>query len=237
MANWTQHAADALSTAVNRRRAFLAMSQLDVWQAGGPSNSTMTSIEGATSLSITAATLRKLDIGLKWPLGTALGILKGDIAPVTAAEMKTEPAGSVGRGLATLIPDEPEVEPDYLESEKEVIGDAWAEAHDLVAAINALDQPSEELREVARRIIFTLSAFLIIRILTGNHAAQLEQLLGRIYTEREQLYRSVTIGEPRFPWLTVSDQENDDESRDPPQSAFDLAARTEDEPKEDEVDE
>lgn len=124
----------------------------------------------------------------------------------------------LGAGLASLIPtNDPEPEPSRLNVEQEIVAQTWQEAHDLTTAVLALEAPTEELRDVTRRIIFTLSAYLIIRILTGRHAAQMEKWLQRIYTEREQLYRAVTIGEPKFPWLTdeeiAAEASSSDESK------------------------
>lgn len=85
MANWTQAAVDNLAAAVAGRRSHLGRSQLDSWRRGGPSNSTMTSIEKAASRSVTTATLKKLDMGLDWVPGTAIGVLRGEILPNVAA--------------------------------------------------------------------------------------------------------------------------------------------------------
>jgi hypothetical protein len=79
MANWTQEAVDRLAKAVSERRAYIGRSQIEVWENGGPSNSTMTSIESAASLTITPSTLKKLDAGLAWIAGTAGGLLRGDV--------------------------------------------------------------------------------------------------------------------------------------------------------------
>lgn len=84
MANQSQEAVEALAAAVAERRAYLGRSQVDVWKRGGPSNSTMTSIESAASLSVTPSTLKKLDAGLDWTEGTALRVLLGELPPATA---------------------------------------------------------------------------------------------------------------------------------------------------------
>lgn len=85
MANWTQDNVHALAVAVIDRREYLGRSQLDAWRRGGPANSTMTSIEQGASRVITNKTLKKLDMGMDWVAGTALGVLRGEIDPQSAA--------------------------------------------------------------------------------------------------------------------------------------------------------
>lgn len=78
MANWPEEAASRLGEAVKARRARLGRTQVDVWQAGGPANSTLTSIESGAQTVISTVTLRKLDTGLSWEPGTAARILNGE---------------------------------------------------------------------------------------------------------------------------------------------------------------
>lgn len=66
-----------LGQAVEARRRYLGLSQIDVWQAGGPSNSTLTRIENGEGDAPSAATLRKLDTALEWGAGTSAAILAG----------------------------------------------------------------------------------------------------------------------------------------------------------------
>ncbi|MDV6275409.1 helix-turn-helix transcriptional regulator [Rhodococcus erythropolis] len=66
-----------LGQQVQQRRLELGMSQVDLWQAGGPSNSTITNIENGTAKTISPATRKKLDRGLKWAPGSADRILEG----------------------------------------------------------------------------------------------------------------------------------------------------------------
>lgn len=126
-----------------------------------------------------------------------------------AAYALNETRRRLGAGLKSLIPERAEdglvaprpQEPfDEFQATDAVLADTWREAHDLAAVIREMDSPPEELRDVARRIIYSLSAFLIIRILSSSNAAKFEHWLQRIYTEREQLFRDVTVGEPTFPW-------------------------------------
>lgn len=77
VANWSEGARRRLAEAVKARRAELGLSQLHVYEAGGPSNSTMTAIENATKTDISWSTLRKLDIGLQWPQDCALNLISG----------------------------------------------------------------------------------------------------------------------------------------------------------------
>lgn len=72
------NAATRLALAVLARREHIAASQLEVWQNGGPSNTTLTNIENGRIETLTNATAKKLDIGLRWEPGTALGIWRGN---------------------------------------------------------------------------------------------------------------------------------------------------------------
>lgn len=63
--------AEHLARHVRARRDELELSQLDVWQAGGPSNTTLTEIENGRLHNLTRTTARKLDIGLQWETGSA----------------------------------------------------------------------------------------------------------------------------------------------------------------------
>lgn len=96
MANWSQAAVDDLAMAVSGRRTHLGRSQLEAWKRGGPSNSTMTSVENAVSTSITSLTLHKLDMGLDWPSGTSLKLLRREVTPEAAVHI---PEGEQWAGL------------------------------------------------------------------------------------------------------------------------------------------
>lgn len=70
--------AERLAAAVKARRAELEMNQLEVWQNGGPSNTTLTDIENGRTTTLSRTTARKLDAGLRWPEGTARRIFDGE---------------------------------------------------------------------------------------------------------------------------------------------------------------
>lgn len=74
--------AQRLRDAVLARREELDLSQLDVWQAGGPSNTTLTEIENGRIQSLTRTTARKLDAGLRWEPGSAKRVWEGKGDPV-----------------------------------------------------------------------------------------------------------------------------------------------------------
>lgn len=62
---------EALGRAVRQRRAELDMSQEDVRSASGLSVTTIGKIEhGDPDLRVQRATLRRLDLALRWPVGT-----------------------------------------------------------------------------------------------------------------------------------------------------------------------
>ena len=69
--------AKRLAAAVKARREELDLSQLDVWQQGGPSNTTLTKIESGQLESLARVTARKLDAGLRWQEGSARNVWAG----------------------------------------------------------------------------------------------------------------------------------------------------------------
>lgn len=99
------------------------------------------------------------------------------------------------------VPDSVREAEAQLAAEERVLGDNWSAVIDLV--ISAVKtEPSEELRRSTQRIVFLMSGYLIIRILQSGYAPELEPWLERIYTEREALYRLLSLDEePRFPWV------------------------------------
>lgn len=66
-----------LAKAVLARRKELDVSQLDVWQAGGPSNTKLTEIENGRTENLTRVTARRLDTGLQWEPGSAKRVWEG----------------------------------------------------------------------------------------------------------------------------------------------------------------
>lgn len=76
--------ADRLAKAVKARRAELDITQLEVWQAGGPSNTTLTKIENGEIESLTRTTARKLDAGLMWAPGSAKAVYEEGAHPLPA---------------------------------------------------------------------------------------------------------------------------------------------------------
>lgn len=66
-----------LAATVLRRRAELDLSQMEVWRSGGPSNTTLTTIENGLLSNLTSSTARKLDAGLLWERGSARRVWEG----------------------------------------------------------------------------------------------------------------------------------------------------------------
>lgn len=61
------------------------MSQIDVWRAGGPSNSVMTGLESGSARSVSSKTLSKLDTALQWEPGSARRVYEEGGEPVELA--------------------------------------------------------------------------------------------------------------------------------------------------------
>lgn len=104
----------ALASAVRQRRADLRMSQEDVRQASGLSVTTISKIEhGDPDLHVQRATMRRLDLALRWPAGTSeswyegrggvveappmtdVAALVDELAPLVAAQLRGERQQSV----------------------------------------------------------------------------------------------------------------------------------------------
>lgn len=86
---------EALARAVRQRRADLRMSQEEVRRQSGLSVTTIGKIErGDTDLRVQRATLRRLDLGLRWPVGTCEAWYDGLGGVV---------AGAIGADVAALV--------------------------------------------------------------------------------------------------------------------------------------
>ncbi len=72
------HARAALGDAVQIRRRELRLTRQQVYGRGGPSAPTLVQIEQGNAAKMRPSTLRKLDCGLDWPLGTASRVLAGE---------------------------------------------------------------------------------------------------------------------------------------------------------------
>lgn len=69
--------AKRLGDYVKARRLELDLNQLEVWHAGGPSNTTQTAIENGHLESLQRSTARKIDAGLQWAKGSARAVWEG----------------------------------------------------------------------------------------------------------------------------------------------------------------
>lgn len=67
------------------------MTQQRVTELGGPSTETLRLIEGAKQGGFSHSTLRKVDKGLGWPLGTALRFFKGEVSPAEKEQLLDSP--------------------------------------------------------------------------------------------------------------------------------------------------
>lgn len=74
--------AQRLAAAVLARREELDLTQLEVWQAGGPSNTTLTKVEAGLLETLTRVTAKKLDRGLRWAAGSAKAVWERGEDPV-----------------------------------------------------------------------------------------------------------------------------------------------------------
>lgn len=98
---------ERLAKAVRDRRSELDLTQLDVWQAGGPSNTTLTRVESGELDTLSRVTARKLDKGLRWAPGSARAIYDQGEPPAPATEHGLEypDARWLAEQIATLDED------------------------------------------------------------------------------------------------------------------------------------
>lgn len=75
--------AERFAEIVKTRRLELDYNQIELGDAGGPSNTTLTKVEGGTLEELTRTTARKLDVGLRWLPGSARKVWEGgDPTPI-----------------------------------------------------------------------------------------------------------------------------------------------------------
>lgn len=128
---------------VSARRRELGLSQLDVWKAGGPSNSTLTGLENGTAKTVSSSTLKKLDHSLSWESGSALRILNGG-SPQELLPFQIDSQEAAQRGL-TL-----EFQPKDLD-----LGDLvmlMRDLSDLSAAVARAKESGNLTEDVARAV-------------------------------------------------------------------------------------
>lgn len=117
--------AKRLRDAVLGRRHDLDATQLEIWQAGGPSNTTLGKIENAEIDNLTRTTARKLDKGLAWEPGSARRVWEGGEATPLGGQSTLSPKVM---GLLEQI-DDPELREEFR------------------AALEASTRPGDEHRE------------------------------------------------------------------------------------------
>lgn len=103
----SSRAAHRLATAVNARRHELDLNQMDVWQAGGPSNTTLTEIENGRLHSLTRTTANKLDHALRWEKGSAKAVWEGgEPTPILRPGMSSRDSQLLREQIEALSVDE-----------------------------------------------------------------------------------------------------------------------------------
>lgn len=131
---------------------------------------------------------------------------RSDAADIVRADRRR-----MAEGLASLIPTEASEGADVLiddedaailRGQEQVVSDGWSAIADLAKEV-LKSQPSEQLCEKTRRVVFLVSGQLILYILRSGHAAEMSPWLDRIYVERRQLYKQLWLkdGEPDYPWF------------------------------------
>lgn len=93
-----------LGQAVKSRRDDLRLSQRAVGQAGGPSNSVMTTIENGVDAPIAPSTFSKLDAALQWEPGSARRVYEDGGEPIELAGGGPSQSGSILSGPSGPLP-------------------------------------------------------------------------------------------------------------------------------------
>lgn len=110
--------------------------------------------------------------------------------------------GGLGRGLKYLIPTtdgmSPEEREEALEDERAVLESTWSAATEITESVLE-SGPSDRLRAATQRVVFLLSAQVIMRILGSGYAPALESWLERVYRERQILHER--LGDSPTPWV------------------------------------
>ncbi|MGW5387139.1 helix-turn-helix domain-containing protein [Nocardia sp. NPDC003963] len=119
-----------LGAAVKDRRLQMGYTQQDVARAGGPSDTTQTGIELGTATGVSAATLRKLDMALRWQPGSAKTVMDGGAPAALDEPTEYQTAGGRIDNLAFLT----------------------ARITQLSADINALARKDPALHEIAAQV-------------------------------------------------------------------------------------
>lgn len=105
MANFEVEQIARLGQIVKERREELGVSQKQLLDRGGPSNSTLTKIEQGRADTISNATMRKIDRALDWEFGSAQEVLAGG-DPTVSGERRYRTSGGEEfseRTLETLV--------------------------------------------------------------------------------------------------------------------------------------
>lgn len=144
---------DRLGRAVRTMRKILDLTQDEVTAQGGPSDVTIRGLENGSGKRPNGDTLRKLDIGLRWPAGFASKVLRGDADVL----QEVNPDGSVVPNLFdyTKAPPPREMTSEELERSYEAFQgmDATEDlAHEVAVRDNMLARRNEELLALEREL-------------------------------------------------------------------------------------
>lgn len=81
-----------------QRRDQLGMTQQNVWDAGGPSDTTQSGIELGTATGVQRSTLLRLERALRWAPGSARAVMDGG-QPTPMKDAREDPAPASARDL------------------------------------------------------------------------------------------------------------------------------------------
>ena len=124
-----------LAAALEARIAELHLTQADIQKRGGPSPATLRSIINGRTSALSASKRRDLERALRWHAGSIDSVLVGGNPEVIAA-------GSLGRGLASLIPaSEPLPFQEHWDRAERLLSYSRevARAGDILGAVNGLE--------------------------------------------------------------------------------------------------
>ena len=147
----------AFGHAVKTRREQLGLRQDELGARGGPSTTTLTKIENGSPTPVSKATLRKLDTGLDWPVGTAAAVLAGEPPPSSRDQPGQRPLTSVRMPRPVILPSptdpiaEVSLDADALEADLDELV-LFDDESDLAEVLDAVQTFAESTYEFIRKV-------------------------------------------------------------------------------------
>lgn len=137
---------DALARAVRDRRRELDLTQLQLAERGGPSDTKVSQIEAGKPQAISPATFRKLDAALGWWPGSARWVLSNGEAPTSPPQSERMRVDIANANLGVTVEEAlAQATPEQLAAE--LLRRTTGRAPGLQASYDELDAAGEESQD------------------------------------------------------------------------------------------